>query len=120
MLVAHQDARFLREWLETYRGAYRKNEWYYNAGEQPTVEVLFRRPELVHRVKMQFGVHYLLHLVFKPGEVWPEWREQYAIHLLKRHQDKEFNETNFWHPTTTMRDLILDVYDPVTGRSRVV
>lgn len=119
VLVAHPQARFLREWLETYRGAYDKNKWYYNAGERPTVEVLFKRPELVHRVKLLFGVHYLIHKLYKAGEIWPEWRDQYAIHLLKRHQGKKFSEENFMQPATTIRDMILDVYDPESGGARL-
>lgn len=120
VIVAHREARFLREWLETYRGAYDKNKWYYNAGERPTVEVLYKRPELLHRVKLLFGVHYLIHKVYKANEVWAEWRDQYCIHLLKRHQDKKFDEDNFSKPPTTLREMILDVYDPLSGGARLL
>lgn len=119
VIVAHPDARFLNEWLETYRGAYDKDKWYYNAGERPTVEVLYKHPEHVHRVKLLFGVHYLIHKVFKADEVWAQWRDQYCIHLLKRHQDKKVDKVNFLQPATTLREMFLDLYDPETERPRL-
>ncbi|XP_034233306.1 uncharacterized protein LOC117640652 [Thrips palmi] len=119
VIVAHPDARFLNEWLETYRGAYFKDKWYYNAGERPTVEVLYKRPEHIHRVKLLFGVHYLIHKVFKANEVWAEWRDQYTIHLLKRHQEKTVTQDNFLTPPTTLREMILDLYNPISGRPRL-
>ncbi|XP_075227101.1 uncharacterized protein LOC142327708 isoform X2 [Lycorma delicatula] len=121
VLVAHKDARFLYFWLETYRGAYRSDLWYYNAGERPTVEVLYKKPELVHRVKYLFGVHNSLVVnIFKI--YWPEWRYMYALHLLHRHlyilgsfEDelpKVFDENNVKEHGNTFREMALDVYNP--------
>jgi hypothetical protein len=84
VLVAHKDARFLRLWLETYRQYY-PDRWYFNAGEKPTREVLWFKPELVHRVKTLFGVHGLSDELYRT-ESWSEWRDYYAIHLLIRHR----------------------------------
>lgn len=53
---------------------------------------------LVHRVKLQFGVHYLLPLLYR--ERYPFWeKEFYAVHLLSRHRSHSdgigyFNEEN--------------------------
>jgi hypothetical protein len=33
---------------------------YYNAGERPTVEILYKQPELMHRVKLRLGVAQLM------------------------------------------------------------
>ncbi|XP_021937335.1 uncharacterized protein LOC110838392 isoform X3 [Zootermopsis nevadensis] len=84
VLVANKDARFLRLWLETYRQYY-PNRWYFNAGEKPTREVLWFKPELVHRVKTLFGVQDLSEELYRTDD-WSEWRKFYAIHLLIRHR----------------------------------
>jgi hypothetical protein len=84
VLVAHKDARFLRLWLETYRQYY-PDRWYFNAGEKPTREVLWFKPELVHRVKVLFGVQGLSEELYRT-EGWHEWRRFYAVHLLIRHR----------------------------------
>ena len=73
VILAHKDARFLPLYFDQYRN-YRASSWYYNAGEAPTANILARRPELVHRVKLQFGVENL------PGELysetWSGWEER--------------------------------------------
>ncbi|PSN54199.1 hypothetical protein C0J52_03531 [Blattella germanica] len=98
VLVAHKDARFLRLWLETYKQYY-PNRWYFNAGEKPTREVLWFKPELVHRVKVLFGVHDLTKELYRT-EDWKEWHQYYAIHLLIRHRWYADNWWNtFWWPT---------------------
>lgn len=84
VLVAHKDARFLHLWLETYRQYY-PNRWYFNAGEKPTREVLWFKPELVHRVKTLFGVQGLSEELYRT-EDWSDWRKYYAVHLLIRHR----------------------------------
>ena len=73
VLVAHKDARFLRLWLQSYR-VYHSDQWYYNAGCKPVEEVLYRKPELVHRVKVLFGVKMLTHNLYKM--YWKDWRKQ--------------------------------------------
>ena len=83
VLITNKNARFLRLWLESYRQYY-ADKWFYNAGCKPTEEVLHKRLELVHRVKLLFGVHMLVSKLYK--ELWKEWRQQYAIHILVTHQ----------------------------------
>ena len=59
---------------------------YYNAGERPTTVILHRRPELIHRVKLKFGVHMLMRELYDSTE-WPDWRrKQDTIHLLINHR----------------------------------
>ncbi|XP_023716521.1 uncharacterized protein LOC111869318 [Cryptotermes secundus] len=117
VLVANKDARFLRLWLESYREYY-PDRWYYNAGCKPTEEVLYKRPELVHRVKLLFGVHMLVHNLYKT--LWKDWRKQYSVHLLMRHRsylDKEhldkwpvFDENNIKDYPMTFGEMARDVY----------
>ena len=45
--------------------------------------ILEQQPELVHRVKKDFGVENLATELYK--EEWAGWRERHAIHLLERH-----------------------------------
>ena len=84
VIVAHKDARFLPLYLDQYRN-YRANYWYYNAGEAPTSNILSTRPELVHRVKLQFGVENLSSELY--SQTWAGWEERHSIHLLSRHQN---------------------------------
>ena len=91
VLIANKNARFLQLWLDSYRQYY-PDQWYYNAGCKPTEEVLYKRPELVHRVKLRFGVHMLARKLYR--SLWKEWRQQYTIHLLIRHR-KSLDKKNF-------------------------
>jgi hypothetical protein len=116
VLVAHKDARFLRLWLETYRQYY-PNRWYFNAGEKPTREVLWFKPELVHRVKVLFGVQGLSEELYRSNE-WDEWRNFYAVHLLIRHRwylDSLWNM--FWWPQLN-EDNIRDYPKPFGNMAR--
>lgn len=95
VIIAHKDARFLKLWMESYHN-YQGDKWYFNAGEYPTTSILYERPELVHRVKLLFGVHMLIHNLYKSH--WKGWRDYYTIHLLIRHRsylDKESPIKNF-------------------------
>lgn len=84
VLVAHPDARFLRLWLESYRGAYVGSLWYYNAGQRPTQTVLLARPELVHREPERLGVDAPLEDIYLE-RVYDRWRsELLAVHLFAR------------------------------------
>lgn len=59
---------------------------YYNAGERPTTEILYKQPSLVHRVKCRFGVHMLMHELYDSTE-WPGWQQkQDTVHLLINHR----------------------------------
>lgn len=117
VLIANKNARFLSQWLESYKEYY-PDRWYYNAGCKPTEDLLYKRPELVHRVKLLFGVHMLVHNLYKT--LWKDWRKQYSIHLLMRHRsylDKEhldkwpiFDENNIKDYPMTFGEMARDVY----------
>jgi hypothetical protein len=117
VLVANKSARFLRLWLESYREYY-PDRWYYNAGCKPTEELLYKTPELVHRVKLLFGVHMLIHNLYKTQ--WTDWRKQYSVHLLMRHRsylDKEhldkwpiFDENNIKDYPMTFGEMAREAY----------
>jgi hypothetical protein len=117
VLIANKNARFLRLWLDSYRQYY-PDQWYYNAGCKPTEEVLYKRPELVHRVKLLFGVHMLVPQLY--WTLWKEWRQQYTVHLLMRHRsylDKDhlqnwpnFDEINIMDYPMTFGEMAREVY----------
>ena len=118
VLLAHKDARFLRLWLETYRQYY-PNKWYFNAGEKPTREVLWFKPELVHRVKWLFGVHGFGEELYRL-EHWDEWRNFDAVHLLIRHRSYLDSWWNlFWWPQLN-EDNIRDYPKPFGDMAREV
>ncbi|XP_057376449.1 uncharacterized protein LOC130697557 [Daphnia carinata] len=97
VLIANRKARFLPLWLNSYR-EYHPDLWYYNAGERPTVEILYKHPELVHRVKMQFGADYdLSYNLYTYKEF--DWRTLDTVHLMINHRyymDPRYNETPFF------------------------
>ncbi|PSN54203.1 hypothetical protein C0J52_03535 [Blattella germanica] len=117
VLVANKNARFLPLWLNSYRKYY-PEQWYYNAGCKPTEEILYKKPELVHRVKLLFGVHMLVGNLYK--SYWKDWRKQYAVHLLINHRsylDKEhfdkwntFDEKNILNYNYTFGDMAREAY----------
>lgn len=122
VLIAHKNARFLNLWLESYRNAYKGDKWYYNAGERSTKEILWKRPELVHRVKISFGIatgH--IYVAFKENN--NNWKNFYTIHLLARHQymlknltatatfPVTWNESNIAYYPINFRTMAYDVYD---------
>ncbi|XP_055950130.1 uncharacterized protein LOC129984296 [Argiope bruennichi] len=110
LLIAHKNARFLKLWYNSYR-YYRRERWYYNAGELPTQFILEPMPYLVHRVPYDFGVHNLVHLLY--GTHSSEWKNYHAIHLLVRHKNyllpgdtvEEFNEENIKTYNKTFGDM---------------
>uniref|UniRef100_A0A0A9YQF1 Alpha-1,4-N-acetylglucosaminyltransferase n=1 Tax=Lygus hesperus TaxID=30085 RepID=A0A0A9YQF1_LYGHE len=123
VIIAHKNARFLREWLLTYRGNYNKSIWYYNAGIRPVEEVLSKRPELVHRGARWFseypGIGAMLYLDHSGV-----WKDHYAIHMYVNHMvtlvtrnwssvatyPVVFNETNIHVYDVNFRDMVYDVY----------
>jgi hypothetical protein len=119
VLIANKNARFLRLWLDSYRQYY-PDRWYYNAGCKPA-ELLSKRPELVHRVNLLFGVHMLVPYLYHT--LWKEWRQQYTVHLLTRHRtylDKEhlqkwpsFDECNIKDYPMTFGEMAREVYGSV-------
>lgn len=122
VFVAHKNARFLKQWLDTYHD-YKPNEWYYNAGVRPTVEVLNNQPHLVHRVAGNLlGVYSVVYQLYL--QQWHDWRQYYSIHLMSRHQymlkrnltsvatfPVTFNETNTKLYPNTFRDMVQTVFD---------
>jgi hypothetical protein len=80
--------------------------------------VLYKRPELVHRVKLLFGVHMLVPTLY--WTLWKEWRQLYTIHLLIRHRsylDEEnlqkwpfFDENNIKDYPMTFGEMAREVY----------
>ncbi|XP_054717334.1 uncharacterized protein LOC129226730 [Uloborus diversus] len=110
LLIAHKNARFLRLWYNSYR-YYRRERWYYNAGELPTSFILERMPYIVHRVPYDFGVHNLVHLLY--GTRSADWKSYHSIHLLVRHKNYllpgdsvlEFDENNIKKYNRTFGDM---------------
>uniref|UniRef100_A0A0P6DHA5 Sulfotransferase sult n=2 Tax=Daphnia magna TaxID=35525 RepID=A0A0P6DHA5_9CRUS len=97
VIIANRKARFLPLWLDSYR-EYHPEIWYYNAGERPTVEILYKHPELVHRVKVQFGADFdLSYNLYTYKEF--DWRALDTIHLMINHRhymDPYYNVTPFF------------------------
>lgn len=83
ILLAHKNARFLSQWLAGYK-KYKPSNWYYNAGQYPTQQVLAKQPNLAHRVPDLFGVQNLSNELYSSNN-WTDWKEYYSIHLLSRH-----------------------------------
>ena len=84
VLIANPNSRFLKLYLDGYRD-YHSNEWFYNSGLYPTDEILKKKPELVHRVKGQFGAEgpRICPMLFSRYD--PKWKEIfYTIHLYIR------------------------------------
>jgi len=84
ILIGHKNSRFLKLYLESYRN-YDRNQWYYNAGDLPTTSILYKNPELVHRVKREFGVNgpEVCPKVYRI--YYPNWQKDfYTIHLVLR------------------------------------
>ncbi|KAI9563498.1 hypothetical protein GHT06_010961 [Daphnia sinensis] len=94
VIIASKNARILPLWLNTYK-EYHSDEWYYNGGERPTVEILHRRPELIHRVKGDFGVDTGVSVSIYKNPIM-DWRRLDIIHLLSGHRsylDPNYNTT---------------------------
>ena len=83
VIIAHKNSRFLQLWLDSYR-FYRSGLWYYNGGEKPA-ELLKQHPELIHRVKGNFGADKgISQGLYKNRQ--HRWRQLDAIHLLINHR----------------------------------
>lgn len=70
-------------------------------------------PHLVHRVPLKLGVHDVADFLY--AYMWPQWREQDAIHLLYNHrsyldpywnQTGELDETNIDKHPKTIREIL--------------
>ncbi|KAL1124086.1 hypothetical protein AAG570_001856 [Ranatra chinensis] len=123
ILMGHKDARFLRLWLNGYR-TYKPRQWYYNAGEYPTNQILSKEPHLVHRVTTLFGVQNLLKELYEYSH-WPQWKDLYSVHLLSRHPPAlDFNETSIiWYKKTfgeIARWILYDTLPSLNLSSRTI
>jgi hypothetical protein len=118
ILIAHQNARFLKAWLQSYK-YYKPHMWYYNAGHLPTDAILKYKPELIHRVKDGFGVQNLVNELYR--KYWPEWQKMFSIHLLSRHRSYlaeddvqnfglEFSEFNIGNYNHTFGEMARKVW----------
>ncbi|KAF6200052.1 hypothetical protein GE061_006352 [Apolygus lucorum] len=123
VIIAHKNARFLKEWLMTYKGHYDNSSWFYNAGIRPVEVVLSKRPELVHKEGRRFaeyrGAPCMLYL-----DNSGVWRDHYVIHLYVNHMcpmvprnlsctatyPVVFNETNIHGYDANIREMVYDVY----------
>lgn len=84
VLIGHKNARFLKMVMETYR-LYDTTQWYYNAGALPTKAILDRFPELVHRVRQQFGIDAPKACKYFYLDYQPDWQhDYYTFHMLAR------------------------------------
>ncbi|KAI9563497.1 hypothetical protein GHT06_010960 [Daphnia sinensis] len=89
VIIANKNARILPLWLDTYK-VYRSDLWYYNGGERPTEEILHHHPELIHRVKGDFGTDDGMSPNLYLNKEF-EWRHLDIIHLL-------IGQRIFWDP----------------------
>lgn len=67
-IVAAPDCRFLAMHEELYRTSFDRERWYYNAGELPTVEILYKHPDVAHVVDegVEMGMISRLFLLDEP------------------------------------------------------
>ena len=124
VLIAHRNSRFLHRYINSYVD-YDAEKWYYNAGDWPTISILYKYPELVHRVKGGFGVDapvvcpkiysfyyeklkdefYTVHLVMRGNEItWKDWcfgDNKPAV--------MEFDEKNVMNLNNTFGEMCRDV-----------
>ncbi|XP_046640933.1 uncharacterized protein LOC124326253 isoform X2 [Daphnia pulicaria] len=122
-LIAHKNSRFIKLWLESYKGNYHSDRWYYNAGERPTTEILFQQPYLIHRVKGDFGAATGVSMSLYKNLKF-DWRHLDVIHLLMNHRsylDPNYNKTpvfdennirTYEYPFGDMVRHLLDMQSP--------
>ncbi|XP_054158167.1 uncharacterized protein LOC128956473 [Oppia nitens] len=80
-LIGHRKARFLDLWLLSYCD-YRPDEWYYNAGELPTTEILAKRPDLVNGLNGEFAAEGRRACPLLYHRYYRGWRQKYyTTHL---------------------------------------
>ncbi|XP_064458566.1 uncharacterized protein LOC135368930 isoform X2 [Ornithodoros turicata] len=116
VLLAAPRARFLRLHLELYR-EYNSSLWYYNAGDLPTMRLLWPHPHLVHAVPVLFGVDMdMLSKLYTPGD-HPEWRSYFAVHTFVNHRSvkedplygREIDLQNVRTYNTSLGEMIREV-----------
>ena len=87
--------------------------WYFNAGEAPTKNILADRPNLVHRVTMEFGVENLSQELYQ--EQWSGWINRYTIHLLSNHHYLHNNVTLDEHNYRSCNCTFATLVDQILG-----
>ncbi|KAJ9599989.1 hypothetical protein L9F63_009699 [Diploptera punctata] len=118
VLIAHKDARFLKLWLECYRD-YQAHSFYFNAGEKPMVEIIRRKPELVHSIRYSLGVEGLTRNLYV-WDTWSNWRRYYSIHLMIRHRRYMDTLWNYLQWRTLDESNICDYPHPFGEMAREV
>lgn len=84
VLIGNKNARFLKFILESYK-MYDTNRWYYNAAELPTRAILQKYPQIIHRVKVKFGVDAPVACKYFYKEYHDDWQtEYYTFHMVAR------------------------------------
>ncbi|XP_037039510.1 uncharacterized protein LOC119076702 [Bradysia coprophila] len=84
VMIGNRNARFLKFTLDSYREYY-PDEWYYNAGELPTIAILNKYPQLIHRVKRKFGYDASVTCPYFYKEYHSDWQSEfYAFHMIAR------------------------------------
>lgn len=84
VLIGNKNARFPKLTLETYK-LYDGSKWYYNAGQLPTTAILYKYPELVHRIRGEFGIVALVNCPFIYKQYISDWNQRlYAFHMTMR------------------------------------
>ncbi|XP_054287183.1 uncharacterized protein LOC129003016 [Macrosteles quadrilineatus] len=115
VVLAHKDARLLREWHEGYRD-YKPEHWYYNAGRQPA-NVLLEKPYLAHSLRDLLGTYDIRKKIYTTK--WDSWKTYYSCHLMSRWMEN-FRGVRYPNPITekdvlrydnTLQEMVQDVYD---------
>lgn len=108
VLIGDRNARFLKLTLESYREYY-PDEWYYNAGELPTIAILHKYSQLVHRVKRKFGYDASITCPYFYKEYHAEWRSDfYAFHMIARGNEISWKGPCFGEENHFMRNAVFN------------
>ncbi|XP_064454733.1 uncharacterized protein LOC135366006 [Ornithodoros turicata] len=116
ILLAAPSARFLHLYQQLYK-EYNRSSWYYNAGDLPTMRVLWHHPHLIHRVPILIGIGYaMLYKLYNPG-FHPDWRNYHVVHTFIRHRSakadplcgKEYDLQNIRTYNTSLGEMMREV-----------
>lgn len=94
---------------------------YWNAGELPTVAVLEKFPQIVHRIKVKFGVDAPVACKYFYKEYHGDWRtEYYTFHMAMRgdhiqHKEWCLGENNHPLKHTVFTDNVIRTLDNTFG-----
>lgn len=87
VLIGNKNARFLKFVLESYK-MYDTNRWYWNAAELPTKAILMAYPQIVHRIKVKFGVDAPVACKYFYKEYHDDWQTDtyYTFHMVGKNE----------------------------------